>query len=100
VIDQYGRAGAGSLQAEQKALSELAQRIKSTQHNEEDPTCQTMLFFAAFRTEDYQGMRQPMQLIQSMHDKGVYADSNLSTGYSVRSMDSLLKEVVSDTKSS
>jgi hypothetical protein len=59
-----------------------------------------MLFFAAFRTEDYQGMRHPMQLIQGMHDKGIYADTNLSTGYSVRAMDSLLKEVISDTQSS
>lgn len=100
VIDQYSKINADSPQQERQALTDVATRIKAIQHNEADPTCQTMLFFAAFRTEDYQGMRQPMKLIQSMHDKGIYADSDLQSGYSIKMMNSLLKEVVSDTEAS
>lgn len=100
MIDQYNNISATSPDDEHKILKGIAEHVKATPHNEGDPTCQTMLFLIAFRTEDYQGMRQPMQLVQSMHDRGIYADSNLSSGYSVRAMSALLKEVISDSKSS
>ncbi|MBC7764726.1 hypothetical protein H7Y29_03335 [Microbacteriaceae bacterium] len=100
VVDQYSKINADSAQEERQSLTDVTTRIKAIGHNEADPTCQTMLFLAAFRTEDYQGMRQPMQLIQSMYDRGIYADSNLQSGYSVKMMNSLLKEVISDTKKS
>lgn len=100
IVDQFNKVSTDSPEVERNALKELADRVKGTRNNEEDPTCQTILFFAAFRTEDYQAMQRPMELVQSMYDKGIYVDSNLQSGYTVMAMSALLKEVIGDTKTS
>lgn len=97
IINQYTNLGPVTPDQERTKLNELTSRIKGLAHNEQDPTCQTILFFTAFRTEDYQSMSRPMELVKQMHDNGIYADSNLQVSYSVRAMESLLKEVVSDS---
>ncbi len=100
IIEQYLKINGESPQQDRQSLIDLSKRIKAIDHNEADPTCQTILFFTAFRSEDYQGMRKPMEFVQTMHDKGIYADSDLQSGYSIKMMNSLLKEVVSDTEKS
>lgn len=99
MIDRYEKIDTGDLTKDKQQLLAFIKTIKDTKHSEKDPTCQTMLFFASFRVEDYKGMERPMELVRSMHDKGIYADSNLRSGSSVKSMDGLLKQVVNDTTS-
>lgn len=41
-----------------------------------------------------------MELVQGMYDKGIYADSNLQSGYTVQAMNAVLTEVIGDTKTS
>ena len=100
MISKYEKIDTGDLAKDKQQLLAFIKTIKDTKHSENDPTCQTMLFFASFRVEDYMGMEKPLRLVKSMHDKGVYADSNLRTSYSISGMSALHEQVVSDAKSS
>jgi hypothetical protein len=96
MAETYMNMTAKSADEERKMLNDFVSKIKKTPHNQQDPTCQTLLFMIAYRTEDYQGMRQPLQLVQGLYDQGIYANSNLSAGYSLPTMHTILKEVVGD----
>jgi hypothetical protein len=98
LMTQFSEIDTGIAEKDYQLLKDLATRIKKINHNDEDPTCQTMLFVAAFRMEDYQQMRQPLEKIQRLYVQGIFADSNLVGGYTLNRMQVLSKQVLSETR--
>ena len=74
------------------AFATIKQKITSAKGNEDDPTCQTMLFQIAYTDMDVPTMDAAYKHVQASYDKGVYADSNLLTGYHPATMHSFMND--------
>ncbi len=79
-------------EGDKAAFSALKRKIASTKGNEDDPTCQTMLFQIAYTDMDVPAMDAAYKHVQASYDKGVYADSNLLSGYHPNTMKSFMND--------
>lgn len=71
------RQGSDTASIDKDALSSLATDIRNKQAYKDDPTCQTILFWVAFRNEDKDAAEASMKTLEELHEKRQFADSNL-----------------------
>src|SRR5690348_14596591 len=76
IVDEYLTAQSGD-SADSAKTKNLSNKIKALPHSDQDATCQAILFTNAFNLEQYTDMVQPLNNLQSLHDKGQYPDNNL-----------------------
>lgn len=67
-------------------LTLLASDINKLSGNDQDPTCQTILFFAGLLTENKDMATSAYNKITELHERGLYANSKLRNTYSVDTM--------------
>ena len=86
MVDTYNSAvateirdGASEPFIDTEAMGSLAKQIRSTDSYESDATCQTLLFWIAFYDNDYKNAVSAHTAIKDLHDKGVFADSNITS---------------------
>ncbi len=73
------RDGASEPFIDTKSMDSLAKQIRSMDSYESDATCQTLLFWIAFYDNDYTSAVSAHTAIKNLHDKGVFADSNITS---------------------
>lgn len=71
------RNGQKELTVDEAALKTIKSDILAKPSYKEDPTCQAMLFWMAFRVGDYDAAKSAYDAVHALHDKGMFADSNL-----------------------
>lgn len=84
VLDTYNaamfyalREGSSDLTIDEKSLNNLVVEIKSKTGYKNDPTCQTILFWTAVQNDDYPAAKDAYESIKTLHDQGIFADSNI-----------------------
>ena len=55
----------------------LAGDIKRKNSWAQDPTCQTLVFWAAVFEQDYEAAKSAHQAVRELHDKGFFADNDI-----------------------
>lgn len=92
MVDQYNEAilyiereGTAGLSRDEKVLDALPGTIKNLAGYKNDPTCQTFLFWIAVRDEDYEGAKAAYETVKSLHEKRLFADSNITGNQSLES---------------
>ena len=60
-------------------LEELKTVIARLSGSNNDPTCQTILFWIAVNEENYENAKPAYDNVKRLHDEGLFADSNLSS---------------------
>ena len=78
---------------DKQSLQTLVKKISATAGNEADPTCQTILFMAAYQDFNVNSMQAAYTHINDAYKKGFYVDSNLQVGFNPQTMQSVMKEV-------
>ena len=71
------RAGASTVSVDDEGIKNLNTNIKSSAGYETDPTCQTILYLTAIYKEDYEAAKVAYLAVKELHDKRVFADSNI-----------------------
>lgn len=71
------RGGESSLDIDTGGLKALAVTVKQRAAYQDDPTCQTLLFWVAFLTNDYQSAQTASDTVQQLYKRGLYANSNI-----------------------
>jgi hypothetical protein len=71
------RNGDKDLTIDEPALKTIKSDMLSKPAYKEDPTCQAMLFWMAFRAGNYEEAKAAYDAVHALHDKGMFADSNL-----------------------
>jgi hypothetical protein len=71
------RDGSSTPSFDEAGLKKLAAEIKTKAKYANDPTCQTILFWAAVQGDNYKAANEAYKAVKSLHDKGDFADSNL-----------------------
>lgn len=79
-------------EADKSGFAALKKKITSVKHNEDDPTCQTMLFQMAYTDMNVPEMDAAYKNVQKSYQKGVYSDSNLLAGYHPNTMKSFMND--------
>lgn len=84
IIDTYNdamfydlREGSSDLTIDEESLNNLVVEIKSKAGYRNDPTCQTILFWTAVQKDDYPVAKDAYESIKTLHDQGIFADSNI-----------------------
>ncbi|RWZ78449.1 MAG: hypothetical protein EOT05_01670 [Candidatus Microsaccharimonas sossegonensis] len=80
------RTPGGDVTTDVDALTRLDATIRSKTGFEQDPTCQTILFWNAITSSDVGKATIALKAIQSLHDAHNYADSNLENTTSISVM--------------
>lgn len=60
-----------------EGIKTINEDIKKKDGYKDDPTCQTLLFWIAIHNNDYTAGNEAYLAVKGMHDKGIYADSNI-----------------------
>lgn len=60
-----------------------------------DPTCQAILYQAAYADYNLPGMKSAYEKLKKQSDKGVFYDNDLAIGISVRAMSDTIEEISS-----
>lgn len=84
---------------DENGLKKLVGEIKSKSGYQNDPTCQTILLLAAVHDQDYQAATKAYDAVKTLHSKHMYADSNLATGGSLSSLETIIEELSPASKS-
>jgi hypothetical protein len=71
------RNGSSERTVDEEGLKSLKTTIVGKDGYKDDPTCQAMLFWISFRNKDYEGAKAAYTAVRALHDKGLFADSNL-----------------------
>lgn len=79
-------------------LKDLATEIRSKSGFENDPTCQTILFWSAIMNNDAGKAGVALTAIEDLHDSHHYADSNLENTTSISVMKDSLKATAASSK--
>ncbi len=92
-IDTYNALVFPLNEDDQKKLDGIVKSINSNKEAVNDPTCQSILFQAAYQKYDVPAMEAAYKNVQASYDKGIYADSNLAVGIPPAGMSSAIHEV-------
>lgn len=85
VIDKYNAAadylyrGDNSEEAtiDEAGVKSIVAEIKGNAKSKYDPTCQSILFWAAVREDNYKEAKSAYDIIKSLHDKRIFIDPSL-----------------------
>jgi len=64
---------------DEQGLKDLASSIRAANGYKEDPTCQNILFSIAVYQKDRTAGQEALDALNALHDRRLYADSNLSS---------------------
>lgn len=62
---------------DENALAAMVVDIENKPNHSQDPTCRTILFWIAVQKKDYEAAKLEYDAVKAMHEKRVFADSNL-----------------------
>ncbi|HWT40833.1 MAG TPA: hypothetical protein VN081_06245 [Dongiaceae bacterium] len=91
------RAGSQVPTLDTDGLKKLTSDIKTRSGYQDDPTCQTILFWQAIGANDYATARDTFAILQTLHNKHLYPDNNLMNAQSFAGYSSAL-EAINPTK--
>jgi hypothetical protein len=86
------------LTADVVGLNQLDTAIRSKSGFDQDPTCQTILFWNAIMNNDSGKAGIALTAIENLHDSHHFADSNLENTTSISVMKDSLTAMAADTK--
>lgn len=102
VVDTYNaamhyqtRTGSSGPALDEEGLKKLAVDIKSKPGYESDPTCQSMLFWMAIHDRNYTAATSAYDAVKKLHDKRIFADSNIRDNGPSYTYDSVLQGISS-----
>jgi len=78
---------------DQAGVDKLVGEIKGKNGYENDPTCQTILFWAAINKLEYEPAKAANAKIQELHKKHIYANSDIAGNGPVSSYDRALYSI-------
>lgn len=73
------RDGSTEYTFDEAGLKSLQTSIRGKDGYEDDPTCQTMLFWMAIKDEDYAAGKTAYEGVKRLYDQRIFADSNIRT---------------------
>lgn len=76
--------------SDEAALAELSTTIRQKSGYENDPTCQTILFWNAYLKKDYDATKTAYEAIKKLHEKQFYANTNLYGIASITSYEAIV----------
>lgn len=87
IVDQYNSAtdykfrddSAKLPTIDKDGLANIASQIRDKKGYESDPTCQVMLFWAAFDVKDNEAAKRAYDSLQTLRNKRIFSDNNLRT---------------------
>lgn len=82
---------------DEKGVDALNADIKTRSGYENDPTCQTILFWTAVYHQQYDPAKTANDKIQELHAKHIYADSNIQGNAPVSTYEGVLKSISAET---
>lgn len=84
LVDRYNEAAYYEVRsdstvpsANKEAIAKIAEEIKKRSGYETDPTCQTLLFWAAFHADDYTAAIKAQDALKNLYAKNQFANSNI-----------------------
>jgi len=83
MVDRYNNAieyrirDKATLTMDEAGLSSIKSDILAKSDYDKDPTCQTMIFWTAVHDDDYVKAISAYNSLKDMHEKRVFADSNI-----------------------
>jgi hypothetical protein len=77
--DYKFRNGSDTPSMDEVGIKQLAADIKSMENHQADPTCQTILFWAAYFENDLEAAKGLHSSIKELHSQRMFPDSNLRT---------------------
>jgi len=84
VVDRYNtytlynaRNGSSQPSIDQKSLDSLMAEIKAMPNHETDPTCQSIIFLASVRADDYKTAVSAYESISALNKNDVYPSNNI-----------------------
>lgn len=85
IVDTYNdvmiykeREGTEGISLDEAGVKSLEQQVRGLADNQNDPTCQSMLFWIAVYNEDYEKAKTAYENVKRLHEKRLFADSNLT----------------------
>jgi hypothetical protein len=85
VVERYNEASAlifrdseTTRTADAQAIQSIKKDIIAKDSAKNDPTCQAILFLIAYSNSDYEAAKSAYDTVQSLYDKRMFADSNIS----------------------
>lgn len=91
--------GKDSYGTDESGLNALASEIKNKTGYQNDATCQTILLVAAVQKQDYNAAKTAYDSAKSLHNKHVYADSDLNGVNQLSSYETFVQELSPSHKS-
>jgi len=79
-------------------ISNLEKEIRAKNNSDKDPTCQTILFFAAVYFKDAEKAQAALDIINNLHSQDVFANSNLRNSQSLFTFQNKVDDLNSDIK--
>ena len=100
VVDTYNdamfmirREGAEEPSIDEAGVKQIETSIQEIERYENEATCQTLLFWTALYHGDYESAKSAHAKVKSLHDQGVFADSNIRGNQALFSYEQLLKGI-------
>lgn len=90
----------GSLTAslDQDGLKKLETEVKAKAGSADDPTCQVILFNIAVINSNYDAAKKAYDIVKELHDKRIFADSNLRGNQPLFVYDDTIKSLSPDAQ--
>jgi hypothetical protein len=73
-------------------FSDLSEEIRSKSYYEQDPTCQTILFWGSFFNRDTANMQKAYDGLRNLYNDGLYANSDMENSASLSGMEQVIDE--------
>ena len=90
----YTDRGEGKgIAVDNEELNRISSEVESSNGFNDDPTCQSMVFWIAINSRDHDKASKTYEVLSKMHDDGKYADSNLRTNIPFFLYDSQLESI-------
>jgi hypothetical protein len=100
MVDVYNRAIIYEVRDESSepsfdtdTLKDLSSTIRDNNSYAADPTCQAILFRVSIVEKDYDAAKAAYEEIKSLHDKRIFADSNIRTSAPVSDYEAVLDTI-------
>lgn len=103
IVEKYNDASlsepkiSGEYAMDKEALSNLVTEIQDKAYYQQDPTCQTILYWVALFDSDTNGIKNAYNEVRNLYNKGLYANSNIRTTQSLSTMEQTVSDMLSAT---
>lgn len=93
------RNGFDVYNVDEAGLKSVVADVKSKSGYQNDPTCQTILFWAAIHSTDQKGAQDAYAAINRLHDEHRFADSNLQNSQPISTYKSVIDGLSTSSQS-